>query len=90
MVGQKKGTAKKSASSSSPPRKASPASIASRRSYLERRPMVTFYLDPHQIEFIDVMRRASEDHPVPSASGVIRAMVDREIARHEKKTQNKK
>ena len=84
MAPKKKATSRKksarakrtSASRKAPgPRKASPASIAARDAYVAKRPMRGFYLDADQVDFIEEMRRLAPGPKIPSASEVVRLML---------------
>ena len=64
------------------PRKASPASIAARKAYVARRPMVGYYLDPEMVAYVEALRRVSPDAKIPSASAVVRAILNEYMELH--------
>ena len=57
------------------PRAASPASMAARNAYIERRPMRGYYLDIDQAEYIEELRRVAPGAKIPSASEVVRTIL---------------
>ena len=64
------------------PRKASPASIAARDAYVEKRPMRGHYLDADQVIYIEEMRREAPGPKIPSASEIVRSMLRDFMDRH--------